>query len=263
MRLFASLASSSSGNAFIIAGNNGIALIDTGISAKQLTLRLNALDISPGDLSLIIITHEHRDHIHGLRVFTKQYNIPIYAPIKIQGIIKDRAPLARVYPIEKHRVYKPIDGWQFVGFELMHDAVSCFGYRLDIEGVSLGFASDLGYPNIALTHFLSGCDYIALESNYDRRTLLTGPYPPALKQRIISHNGHLDNNQAMNIIRTLNHRGLKGVFFIHLSRENNSRDIVATSARNTIPDINFQIADPDSITIFMQDRVYAGYCTGN
>jgi len=223
--LFASLASSSSGNCFVIKQGDTLGLIDAGISYKRIANALSELGVTPEKLSFILITHEHKDHISGLKVLLKNSNPSIFVPESIEKYFKKEFFLSKIIPL-KSREMNEFMGIKFIGFDVNHDSEACFGYRIGLSDKTIGFVTDIGKPSLTTIHFLKNSDYIVMESNYDKKMLMTGKYPHFLKQRIISPYGHLDNEVAVNLLKSVMHKGLKKVMLAHLSTSNNHPDIV-------------------------------------
>lgn len=225
------LFSSSSGNSSFIGTPDGGILIDAGVSCKKLVGALIQNDIPPEAVKAIFVTHDHSDHIAGLRVFTKAHKVPVYAsPKTLDWLIKKDHISSSGECME---VGGEVNVWGFSvkSFKTPHDAVESVGYRVTApDGKVMCLCTDLGHITDEIESGLLGCDLVLLESNYDERMLRTGPYPFPLKQRIASKDGHLSNVASSKEVRKLIENGTTRIILGHLSRENNTPQI----AENTL-----------------------------
>ncbi len=224
MRL-CSIASGSSGNCIYVGSDNTHLLVDTGISKKRIEEGLHSLDIKGEELDGILITHEHSDHIQGLGVFSRKYEIPVYAtPGTIDGIRSysglGRMPEGLLHPIHTDEPF--ILGDITVDpFRISHDANEPSGYRFENDGKAVAVATDLGkYDEYTVEH-LKNLDAVLLEANHDIHMLEVGAYPYYLKQRILGDKGHLSNELSGQLLCDILHDNLKHIILGHLSKENN------------------------------------------
>ncbi len=218
------LYSGSSGNSYYIASGGGAILIDVGRSARQTAAVLQNAGIDPASLRGIFITHEHSDHIAGVRVFAEKYRLPVYAQEKtLEALIragavgpKTNAGIIGASGIEcGEMAVRP--------FETSHDTPQSCGYRITLsDGRTVSLFTDLGTVTEPVREGLRDCDFAILESNHDLTLLKTGPYPYPLKQRILSQRGHLSNDDCASEIAELAKRGTARFLLAHLSRENNT-----------------------------------------
>lgn len=227
MARFCSLFSSSSGNSTFLSSGKTNILIDAGVSAKRLKASLLERDIDPGSLAGIFITHEHIDHINGVRVLAGAYNIPVYATegtlsyMQENGTINGKFP-AEVIPYEGVEV-----GDMFIKpFATPHDSRESCGYKIELpHSLAAAVATDIGKITDTIKENLIGCDLVMLESNHDIGMLQNGPYPYALKRRILSDGGHLSNVACGDMVAELVLKGTARIFLGHLSEENNFPDL--------------------------------------
>jgi len=220
------LFSGSSGNSIFIASGNARFLVDVGVSAKRIENALLAIGENPSDLSAIFVTHEHTDHIAGLRVFASRYGIPVFAdsPV-IEKMIHSGAVTDKVnaLPLEKNM---ELAGVEVLPFALSHDSVSCHGYRFNLPHQrSIAVCTDTGYVTDSAREVLPGTDLVFLESNHEITMLQNGYYPYPLKQRILSNHGHLSNEACSLFASDLVQHGTTRLVLSHLSRDNNTPDI--------------------------------------
>ncbi|MBQ5536144.1 MAG: MBL fold metallo-hydrolase [Oscillospiraceae bacterium] len=216
---FYTLASGSSGNASLVKHENTAVLIDAGISARRITQSLARLGLSPAALSAILITHEHDDHIKGMRTLCRQCAAPVYASL---GTAQSLA-----YAGEALRPFRAGDGFtvgalHIQSFPTSHDAADSVGYRIDSAGGSVGILTDTGFVTEAAAQVLRGVELLLLEANYDIEALRSGPYPYFLKERILGARGHLSNDDAAEFALQSVRSGTRDILLSHLSRENNT-----------------------------------------
>ena len=220
-----SIASGSSGNCIYVGSDEAHVLVDVGISGKKIVEGLYSLDLSPGDIDGILITHEHSDHIKGLGVIARKYEIPIYATGGTVDAMSRMGSLGKIpegifTEIREDEPFQ-IKDLSVNPFTIPHDAAQPVGYRFECGGHSVGIATDLGKYNEYIVDHLQKLDALLLEANHDIRMLQVGKYPYYLKQRILGDRGHLSNENAGRLLCRLLHDNLKAVFLGHLSKENN------------------------------------------
>lgn len=223
MSFYYSIASGSSGNCAVWNAGQTAVLIDLGVSVRALNKALRDIDMEIGDLSAVLLTHEHTDHIRGLATFAKRYDLPVYATFGTAAALLQKMPQA-----EKNlRTFAggeqfDIDGLHVRSMPTPHDAAEPVAYRIDGGGHRLGYVTDIGFLPEEIQHTISGCDTIVLESNHDIEMLRTGPYPMYLKQRIRGRRGHLSNEECAQGAAALAQAGARRLVLAHLSEKNNN-----------------------------------------
>ena len=224
--VFGTLYSGSSGNSTYIGDRTGGILVDVGKNAKQTTLALREMGLSPEQIHAIFVTHEHTDHICGLRVFANRYHIPVYASLGTLEALDEKGHLKGDFPVFQMSDTADIGDFHVQCFHTSHDCAEGMGYSITLpDGKRVSVATDLGIMTEEVKRVLLGSQAVLLESNHDLGMLFNGPYPYVLKQRIKSEFGHLNNDDAADTALELVRSGTKQLILGHLSSENNLPDL--------------------------------------
>ena len=249
MARFITLCSSSSGNAaFIGTGNYGV-LVDAGVSAKRLKDGMSAAGLDPAFIRALFVTHEHADHIAGVRVLASQLRIPVYATRGTLAGMQNLDVLDgrfQAFPMPAEGV--KIGDISVTSFRTSHDSKESCGYIVRLPDRTVGVCTDTGVVTPEMLRCLSACDLVLLESNYDDDMLLSGAYPPYLKARIRSDLGHLSNDACAEAACALYDLGVRRFVLGHLSRENNRPALALSNTRSALrrlgaePGRDFEIA---------------------
>lgn len=222
MALFFNLCSSSSGNATYIGSRTEGLLFDAGTGIRNFSKWLALQGIHPEAVKGIFVTHEHSDHVKGLKVIADRYHIPIYGS---EGTLRRMLNTGRLTGEEDLHVIRretAIGGFTVVAAPTSHDSPGSVCYRVETpDGGIAGVCTDLGYMSDLILETLSGCGHILIEANYDEQMLETGPYPYYLKERISSPSGHLSNAQCAEAVGRLYREGCRSFSLGHLSEHNN------------------------------------------
>lgn len=251
------LFSGSKGNSWYISHSGGALLIDAGRSCKQLTAALNDNGIDPKTIEAIFVTHEHSDHVNGLRVFANKYDLPVYMT---EGTRK--AVYKKKFADEKTRCYVigdegiDLSTMHIDRFPISHDCAEGCGFIVDMGGKKYALATDLGYISEEAERALTGCDAVTIESNHDVNMLTMGSYPYELKRRILSDIGHLSNAACSTLLPRLVKSGTTRFFLAHLSRENNMPEIALRESLNVLFDNNMH--EMSDFTIDVAPEVCSG-----
>lgn len=251
MPRFTTLYSGSSGNAGVAEDNGRFLLIDMGGSCRATVTGLGRLGLDPRNLAGILVTHEHSDHIKGLKVFLGKYPVPLYSSAATLGALwhMEAVPECAEMVAVDDRV-EDVDGFLVRGFATSHDAVGCCGFRVTTpSGGEMAIATDLGEVTASVFDALSEARLVALEANYDREQLRRGPYPAYLKRRIASTRGHLCNDESAYTVARLFMGDCEKVALCHLSKENNHPDLVRRTMEETLFQQGIQLTGGKEIQI--------------
>lgn len=221
-----SLNSGSNGNCYYVGNAEEAVLIDAGISCKETEKRMLRLGLSIAKVKAIFISHEHGDHIKGLTVLTKKYQIPVYITPATLGNSKLVIPETLLNTFFSQQTIT-IGSLQITCFPKIHDAAEPHSFMVSCGPVKVGIFTDLGAVCEQLTLHFQQCHAVFLEANYDEDMLHNGNYPYYLKRRISGGMGHLSNKQALDLFTGFRHANLSHVLLSHLSRDNNSPELVA------------------------------------
>jgi phosphoribosyl 1,2-cyclic phosphodiesterase len=227
------LASGSKGNALLIVSGHSRLLIDAGLSAREICRRLAIEGVAPEELTGIVVTHEHVDHVRGLGVLSRRFNLPIYLHHEIAAPIADLYRPVRVNEFETGNDL-PVGEMVVRAFPVTHDAVATVGFTITGAAGKVGCATDLGIATRLVAEELRDCRCLVLESNHDDGMLRDGPYPWHLKQRIKSTHGHLSNHDSAALLESLCWPGLEAVCLAHLSDTNNLPQLAAAAAQDVL-----------------------------
>ena len=229
------LASGSTGNSVLVSSRSTRLLVDAGLSGKKTLALLEGLHVAPEDLSGIVVTHEHHDHIQGVGPLARKLQIPVLATPETFRAARDKLKkLPKRRDIYAGRPTR-FNDLTLMPFPTFHDAAGAIALVCKSGSKSLGIVTDIGHFSRLAFHRLKGCSTIVLESNYCPTMLRDGPYPWRLKQRIKGRRGHLSNQDACKVITELARCGLKKVVLSHLSETNNHPDVVMRTLVECLP----------------------------
>lgn len=231
------LASGSRGNCALVATSSTRILVDAGLSGRETFKRLRAAGERPEEISAIVITHEHSDHVAGLQRLAKKLHVPVFITAQTHQAwsrtVRDEKGVIPDLPKSEH--FAPGRGFRVGDIEVMpftipHDAIDPVGFTFRAEGVKVGFATDLGYMPPSICDHLRRCSILVIESNHDVEMLRSGPYPWSVKQRVMSRVGHL-SNEALAKFFTSDYDGeAEYLVLAHLSEQNNHPEKARVSA---------------------------------
>lgn len=218
------LASGSNGNSYYIGNETEAILIDAGVYYKRLNERLIETKLDKAKIKAIFISHEHADHIQGVRVTTKKLEAPaFFSKLTLQAARRRHRPDLFAY-FEPGEEYK-FGGFKVYPFKKKHDAIDPCSFRIETGGKHIGVFTDIGEADDVLIQEFQKCDAVFLETNYDKDMLWNGPYPHYLKMRVDSEMGHLSNHQAFDLVKKYGTDQLKYIFLSHISGNNNTCEL--------------------------------------
>lgn len=236
---FAALGSGSEGNALVVELVEGATvttvMLDCGLPLRECERRLERLGIAAASLAAIVVTHEHGDHVGGVERLARKHAIPVwmthgtFVASRIGGVGMIKAELdIEINLLDTHTPFV-IGGLEMHPFPVPHDAREPAQFVFSDGARRLGVLTDLGASTPHVEAMLAGCDALVLECNHDADMLSQGAYPASLKARVGGRYGHLDNQQARDLLSRLRHRGLQHVLAAHLSQQNNTPELARTA----------------------------------
>jgi len=231
------LASGSKGNSLFVSCANSSILIDAGLSGIEIERRLNAVNISPENLTAIIITHEHSDHVKGAGILSRRFKLPVYITQKTYEACSSLGKIEHLHFFECGAPFK-IDQMLISPFSISHDATDPAGLTLEYKHHKIGIATDLGIATTLVKEHLKNSNILYLESNHDPEMLINGSYPWHLK--------HLSNMDARTLVSELKTDHLQHVILAHLSEENNcpQKALLEVSKSLNASNIALHVASP-------------------
>ncbi|MFK8030760.1 MAG: MBL fold metallo-hydrolase [Gammaproteobacteria bacterium] len=222
---FAYLGSGSKGNACVIEADDTRVLLDCGFSIKETVRRLERLNLTPCDLSALIVTHEHSDHISGVGGLARKFDLPVYMTPGTYSTNK-AGELPHLKLVNSHSKFR-LGAFDVQPVPVPHDAKEPCQYVFSHNGLRLGILTDVGHVTPHIQRHYARCDALVVECNHDTAMLQAGPYPYRLKQRVGGDYGHLNNQQAAALLEEVDFDRLKMVMAVHISDKNNCKKLVA------------------------------------
>lgn len=225
MLFISSIASGSNGNCYYIGDQDDAILVDAGISCREVEKRMKRLELDIKRVRAIFISHEHTDHINGMKTISRKHQLPVYIT---------KPTLRNSYSkIEKHLIcsFKEMEpvvigNLTVTAFKKSHDALDPHSFIVSGHKVNVGVFTDIGYACEPLINYFRQCHAAFLECNYCEDMLMNGSYPIHLKKRISSKKGHLSNNQALELFMKYGNKHLSHLILSHLSKNNNDPELV-------------------------------------
>lgn len=241
MKGFCPLASGSKGNCIYLGTSQAKVLIDAGISTKAIINRLGEINVDIADIDAILITHEHSDHIQGLKILAYKMGIPVFANHETaKGIVETfhDCPKFKIFSTGETFEFKDL---QIHPFSIQHDTLDPVAFTIHYDQMKLGFCTDLGFATTLVQSKLQNCDYLYLESNHQPSMVHASPRPMIYKQRVLSRSGHLSNEACGNLLTQVFNPKLKHVHLAHLSSECNSPETALGTVKGILEQQGIQL----------------------
>ncbi len=241
MLKFISFGSGSSGNCYLLATETDALLIDLGVGLRGLKRDCRDYGISLSQIRHVLITHDHADHIKSVGSFSHDYHIPVYATCKVHVGINRNYCVVQKVSAELANILEPgvtyqIGDFQVTPFRVPHDSSDNVGYFIETSGTNFCIITDAGYVTDEMKEFIHRAHHLVIEANHDVEMVQNGPYPKFLKDRILSHTGHLSNRDcALALIENMTD-DLKNVWLCHLSEENNHPELARKTVESLLRD---------------------------
>ncbi len=218
---FASLGSGSAGNALVVESGPTRIMVDCGFAVRQTLGRLARLDLAPSDLTALLVTHEHSDHVGGVFRFARKYQLPVWLTYGTLVASTGQMEGVDCRVIDSHAAFA-IEALEVLPYPVPHDAREPVQYVFSDGSQRLGLLTDAGEVTSHMRQMLSGCHGLVLECNHDAEMLGRSDYPPFLKQRIAGRLGHLENRASAGLLAEIDTSRLRHIVAAHLSEQNNS-----------------------------------------
>jgi phosphoribosyl 1,2-cyclic phosphodiesterase len=232
---FASLGSGSKGNATLVVSGDTSVLVDCGFSIKETVRRLQRIAHTPEQLTAIVVTHEHGDHLKGVMPLARKYNIPVYlTPGTASKANMKNVTVEMIHGAESFQLGE----FTIEPVSVPHDAREPVQFIFRDSKFKLGVLTDLGSITTHVIESFDGCDALLLEANHDLKMLASGPYPYSLKQRVSGAWGHLNNQQCAGLLEQLDCSRLQKLVIGHISLQNNSIDQVQSAVQHLVEGIS-------------------------
>ena len=248
---FTVLGSGSRGNCSVLDAGSEALLIDVGFSCREVVKRLGQVEVNPAAVTGVVVTHEHVDHVRGLRVFARKYGPTLFlTPGTRQALDRQLSDVdTEIRTITPGTVFDA-GPFKVLPFPVSHDAAQPVGLSVSAAGCVLGYATDLGRVDPEAGALLKNSDILVLESNHDLEMLKKGPYPWYLKQRILSGKGHLSNEALARYLAENGGEPPRELFLAHISQENNERELASFCSRQALR----RIGADTGVRLTWQDR---------
>jgi len=221
---FASLGSGSAGNALLVESDATCLMVDCGFGLRETLRRLARLEREPGDISGILVTHEHGDHVGGVFPFARRYGLSVWLSHGTHVACRSLAEGVDVRVVDSHQSFR-IGAFDILPFPVPHDAREPIQYVFSNGSRRLGLLTDVGHVTQYIREILSGLDALVIECNHDTNLLALSNYPVSLQRRIAGRLGHLDNLAAADLLRQIDCNRLQHLMAAHLSESNNRPDL--------------------------------------
>lgn len=231
MLRFFSLGSGSSGNSYFLYTDSFGILIDAGIGIRNMKRHFKARGLSLEQIKAVIVTHDHADHIKALGHLSSDYHIPVYTTAAVhEGINRNycmttKIPQEYVCIVEKGIAFN-LGEFTLMPFEVPHDSTDNVGYYISYKDITFCLITDAGHATDLMAEYIRKSNYLVLEANHDLNMLMMGPYPAYLKGRVSGPKGHMNNQEAAELLACNVTEMMRHVWLCHISEENNHPELV-------------------------------------
>lgn len=253
---FCSLASGSSGNCQYIETDKVKLLVDAGLSGKKIQESLISIEVDPSTINGILVTHEHKDHIHGIGILSRRFNIPIYANEKTWismesqiGEVKEENKIT----FNTDKTFE-INDLNIHPFMISHDAIEPVGYSFYYKDIKISLVTDTGCVSEEVKENIKNSHLLLIESNHDVEMLKVGKYPWYLKRRILGEHGHLSNDDAGKLLAEVLCGKNECILLGHLSKENNFPELAYQTVANILTEKGINVTKDISLDFTYRDR---------
>ena len=248
MEGYCPLASGSKGNCIYLGTKKTKILVDAGISGSATKRKLEQLGVGLEEIQAILISHDHSDHIIGLKTLAFRYGIPVFANAETaKGIYAalGSCPQFKIFTTGESFSFGDID---IHPFSIQHDTVDPVAFTLSTKGLKIGICTDLGFPTTLVRSHLKDCDYLMVEANHEPSMVHASSRPQIYKQRVLGRSGHLSNEACALLLSEVMGENLKHIHLAHLSEECNSEATALDVVKKKIGDrIEISIAPQNTI----------------
>lgn len=248
---FCPLASGSKGNSIYVGTKDTKILIDAGISAKMILEKLSEIDVDLEEIDAVVISHEHTDHIKGIAGLCKKLDVPVFANRDTAKGIFQTFPQALKFKIFSTGETFTFGDIEIRPFSVQHDTLDPVAFTLKMGQTKIGICTDLGFVTTLVRTELQQCDYLMVEANHEPSMVHASSRPNVYKQRVLSRQGHLSNEECAKLLVDVYHPGLKHVFLAHLSSECNNPELALQTVEKKLSEHGLRA----SLSIAHQDQV--------
>jgi len=236
------LASGSRGNSIYVSDDDTSVLIDAGLSGVEIERRMKSRNLRIEDLNAIIVSHEHSDHIQGVGILARRYNLPVYISSATFNTAAEKLGSIKHINNFSCGTEFTINALTIRPFSISHDASDPAGFTIGSNGQKIGIATDLGIATAMVKEHLKNCCCLILEANHDVPMLEDGPYPWPVKQRVKGRTGHLSNESSRELLMDIIHDKLSYVILAHLSETNNTPEKALQVVTEHLPDTRLNVS---------------------
>jgi phosphoribosyl 1,2-cyclic phosphodiesterase len=251
MKGFCPLASGSKGNCIYLGTDHAKVLIDAGLSGKAIIAKLQEINVDIKEIDAILITHEHHDHIQGLKVLANKLGIPVFANTETaKGIVEtfQDCPKFKIFSTGETFEFRDLE---IHPFTIQHDTIDPVAFTIKTGDLKLGFCTDLGFVTSLVTNRLQDCDYLYVEANHQPSMVHSSARPMVYKQRVLGRSGHLSNEACGNLLADVATSRLKHVHLAHLSSECNTPEVALNVVQEILREKGIQL----NLSIAFQEKV--------